>query len=149
MKKTICLLLIACTMLSFAACGAAAEPEAKQEPAGMESVLPGTGLSDAEQKEAGEKHLSDSDVIVADDTEARQKLASKLLGNYATAISEMLGEYDSKEEVPNCLGSGKRFIYTYEALNLQVHTYSEGTEVVTDLIYNEGTENEEVYSLEN
>lgn len=148
MKKTICLILTACTLLSFAACGAA-EPEVKQEPAGMESVLPGNGLSDAGQKETGEKHLSDSDVIIVDDTEAHQKLASKLLGNYATAISEILGEYDSKEEVPNCLGAGKRFIYTYDALNLQVHTYSEGTEVVTDLIYNEGTENEEVYSLEN
>ena len=139
MKKSFGIILILIIAALLCACGAEEanpmpeEAPRAEKPAEMESVLPGQNLVKAEESDG-------VDV---------KELADRLLGYAVSEMTDALGAPDGTEEVPNCLGDGSRFVYHYDEMDLQIHTYKEGDrEIVTDVVVNEGTDQEIAFSID-
>ena len=116
---------------ALCACGET-ETAVKEAPSGMESNLPGTEFEPAQDKEAQE---TTAEVVDTDETALIEELKEKaksLTGKDVNTMLSKLGEPNSVEEVPTCLGDGTEKMYTYD--RLKINTYSEGTEVVINVI---------------
>ena len=125
--------MIALMLFALCACGSAAP--AKEAPEGMESKLPDSGFSANESKGAD---TQSAPAAAADDTEESAKIeelksiAKSLAGKGVEAMHSKLGEPISSESVPTCLGDGTEKVYQYD--RLKINTYSEGSEVIINVI---------------
>lgn len=123
MKRMICLLLCLLMMLALCACGGEKESE---KPANMQSSLPGTAASDEEAAET-ETPVSEE---VSDAAEAVKK-ALKLKDRPVSELYEAIGEPDSEDAAPSCMGPGEDVNLYYDGFT--VYTYKEGNkQVVVD-----------------
>ena len=116
MKRMIALLLCLIMALALCACGGKTESE---KPANMESSLPGTTASAAEPEET-EAPASDRDTAIA---EAVQK-ALKLKDRPVSELYDAIGEPDSEDAAPSCMGPGEDVNLYYDGFT--VYTYREG-----------------------
>ena len=116
MKRMIALLL--CLVLSMALCACGGKT-GSEKPANMESSLPGTTAS-AEEPEETEAPVSDRDAAIA---EAVQK-ALKLKDRPVSELYDAIGEPDSEDAAPSCMGPGEDVNLYYDGFT--VYTYREG-----------------------
>lgn len=128
MKKIICLFLSLTVFLLSACGGTQASPEApaaeapavsepaagKAPPAGMQSVLP--GMETVEQPSQAEE------------------LARSLIDQPLQLLTEQIGQPESAEYAPSCLGSGEDGELRYDGFT--VYTYREGdTEQIKEVLH--------------
>ena len=118
MKRVICLLLCLLAVLALCACGSAKESE---KPADMQSSLPSTAAVEEEATESAEP-VSDE---AAAAREAVQK-ALKLKNRPVSELYDAIGEPESKDAAPSCMGPGEDVNLYYDGFT--VYTYKEGNE---------------------
>ena len=127
MRRIAALLLLLCLALSLCACGAKEEAQA---PANMESTLPGTT---AEESAAVADEAPAAESTAEADPLAETKAAILALKDHPVAeLYELIGEPESSDYAPSCLGPGEDGCLYYEGFT--VYTYREnGNEVVYDV----------------
>lgn len=118
MKRVICLLLCLLAVLALCACGSAKESE---KPADMQSSLPSTAAVEEEATESAEP-VSDE---AAAAREAVQK-ALKLKNRPVSELYDAIGEPESEDAAPSCMGPGEDVNLYYDGFT--VYTYKEGNE---------------------
>lgn len=118
MKRVICLLLCLLIVLALCACGSAKESE---KPADMQSSLPVTA--------AAEEEPAESEAPVSDEAAAAQEAVQKALKLKNRPVSELydaIGEPESEDAAPSCMGPGEDVNLYYDGFT--VYTYKEGNE---------------------
>ncbi len=118
MKRAICLLLCLLTVLALCACGSEKE---SGKPADMQSSLPATTASEEEAAESAEP-VSDEAAAIQ---EAVQK-ALKLKNRPVSELYDAIGEPESEDAAPSCMGPGEDVNLYYDGFT--VYTYKEGNE---------------------
>ena len=123
MKRLIALLLCLVMALALCACGGKTESE---KPANMQSTLPGSASAE-EEPEATEAPVSDKEAAIADAV----KKALKLKDRPVSELYDAIGEPDSEDAAPSCMGSGEDVNLYYDGFT--VYTYKEGnSQIVVD-----------------
>ena len=116
MKRMIALLLCLVLVLALCACGKAES----EKPANMQSNLPGTTAAAAEEPEETEAPLSDREAAIAEAV----KKALKLKDRPVSELYDAIGEPDSEDAAPSCMGPGEDVNLYYDGFT--VYTYREG-----------------------
>ncbi len=125
MKRIAALLLCLTLALALCACGGAAESTESETPAKMESTLP---------ELATEAEPEETEAPAAEKESAAEQAVQKALKLKDRPVSELydaLGEPDSEESSPSCMGPGEDVMLYYDGFS--VFTYKEGnSQVVKD-----------------
>lgn len=125
MKRIAAMLLCLILALALCACGGAAESTVSEKPANMESTLP--ELTTEEEPAETAAPVSDKESAAE---EAVQK-ALKLKDRPVSELYDAVGEPDSEESSPSCMGPGEDVMLYYDGFS--VFTYKEGSsQVVKD-----------------
>ena len=111
MKRVITVLLCLALALALCACGGKTESE---KPANMQSSLPGAA-AEAEEAEETPAPVSDKEAV--------QK-ARKLKDRPVSELYDAIGEPDSEDAAPSCMGPGEDVNLYYDGFT--VYTYREG-----------------------
>ena len=121
LKRMICVLLCLALTLALCACGKAPE----EKPANMQSTLPGTAAED--EPEATEAPLSEKEAAA----EESVRKALKLKNRPVSELYEAIGEPESEDAAPSCMGKGEDVNLYYDGFT--VYTYREGdSQIVVD-----------------
>ena len=126
MKPVLSLLLCLLLVLALCACGAAAS----EKPADMQSVLPGAASAaeeTAEEPEETEAPVSDEELAL----EEKIRTVLKLKNRPVSELYDAIGEPDSEDSAPSCMGPGEDVNLYYDGFT--VYTYREGeSQIVVD-----------------
>lgn len=121
-KRMICVLLCLVLTLALFACGKAPE----EKPADMQSSLPGTAAVE-DEPEATETPLSEREAAI----EEAVRKALKLKDRPVSELYDAIGEPESEDAAPSCMGKGEDVNLYYDGFT--VYTYKEGdSQVVVD-----------------
>lgn len=122
MKRIICVLLCLILTLALCACGRSVS----ERPANMQSSLPGAAAVDDEPEEA-ESPLSEREAAI----EEFVRKALKLKNRPVAELYEAIGEPESEDAAPSCMGKGEDVNLYYDGFT--VYTYRDGdSQVVVD-----------------
>lgn len=122
MKRIICVLLCLILTLALCACGRSVS----ERPANMQSSLPGAAAVDDEPEEA-EAPLSEREAAI----EEFVRKALKLKNRPVAELYEAIGEPESEDAAPSCMGKGEDVNLYYDGFT--VYTYRDGdSQVVVD-----------------
>ena len=116
MKRVITVLLCLALALALCACGGKTESE---KPANMQSSLPGAA-AEAEEAEETPAPVSEKETAIADAVQKARKLKDRPVSELYDAI----GEPDSEDAAPSCMGPGEDVNLYYDGFT--VYTYREG-----------------------
>ena len=114
-KRLICVLLCLVLTLALFACGKAPE----EKPADMQSSLPGATAVEDEPEET-EAPLSEREAAI----EEAVRKALKLKDRPVSELYDAIGEPDSEDAAPSCMGPGEDVNLYYDGFT--VYTYREG-----------------------
>ena len=121
-KRLICVLLCLVLTLALFACGKAPE----EKPADMQSSLPGAAAVE-DEPEATETPLTEREAAI----EEAVRKALKLKDRPVSELYDAIGEPESEDAAPSCMGKGEDVNLYYDGFT--VYTYKEGnSQVVVD-----------------
>lgn len=122
MKKIFAALLMLTLLMALCACGQeeAPAPTATPEAAPTEEVAPATETPVEESAEPAEQELSDFEK------------AEACVGQGVDALYAAIGEPNSSDYAPSCLGEGEDGILYYDGFS--VYTYREGESERVDTV---------------
>ena len=121
-KRLLCVLLCLALTLALCACGKAPA----EKPADMQSSLPG-GAAVEDEPEETEAPLSEKEAAI----EESVRKALKLKDRPVSELYDAIGEPESEDSAPSCMGEGEDVNLYYDGFT--VYTYKEGdSQVVVD-----------------